>query len=324
MIDRAQLMALSPKQRAELIYRHAQAELSQGLWRAALGADREEKPDSSFAASFQGNTKVEVLDALLAMMGEGEAFAVPAPSPAIAPVAGPTTAVGGSFDAPATPASANSSLRIEALGPNAHFAKAINRAAERTGLPASALASIIEAEAARGRDGTWNVHSRNPRSSAAGLGQFLSGTWESEAERPGTWLNAEASRRGWLDGAGRVTSEARGALLALRYNPEASIQAIADYAQGNLRQLERTGVRIGDSVEGIARAAYLGHHLGPGDAARFLNGGLDPARARVLLNAQVGQESAARRVAETGNAAVAHRQWLSAYVERRIDPARFG
>jgi hypothetical protein len=214
-------------------------------------------------------------------------------------------------------------LNVQALGRNARFADAIVRAGERTGLPPAALASIIDAEAARARDGTWNVHSRNPRSSAAGLGQFLSGTWEAEAERPGTWLNEEARRQGWLDDAGRVTAASRSSVLALRYNPEASIQTIADYARGNLQRLGRSGVRVGGDMESVARAAYLGHHLGPGDAAKFLKGGLDPARAKRLLSAQVGQKEALRRLADCGDATAAHRRWLVAYTERHIRPGRF-
>lgn len=329
MIDQAQLAVLNPKQRADLIYRHAHAELSQGLWRAALG-DKGER-DSQFAAAIQSAAKPGTLDALLAMMTEAgimglsrEASAsVPTDALPGAPPSIPYEPVLQTAAAAPIAAHTNSQLRAEALGPNERFAGAINRAAERTGLPAGALASIIEAEAARGRDGSWNVHSRNPRSSAAGLGQFLSGTWEGEAEKPGTWLNEEAQQRGWLSAAGQVKADARGQLLALRYDPEASIQATADYARGNLRQLERSGVQMGRGVEDIARVAYLGHHLGPGDAAKFLNGGLDPARARRLLNAQVGATAAARHIAQTGNSADAHRQWLNAYVDKRINPGRF-
>lgn len=315
MIERSHLAALTPTQRAELIYRQARGELAQGLWRAALG-DREDSGDRAPSWT-QPATKPGELDALLILARSD------GPHPLReAPTQAPSEAV----DVEAAPSDngrADPQLRVEALGPNARFAGAIARASERTGLPAAALASIIDAEAARREDGAWNVHSRNPRSSAAGLGQFLSGTWEGEAERPGTWLNVEARRRGWLDPAGQVTGEARGMLLALRYDPEASIQAIADYADGNLRQLRRAGVKLGGDVESIARAAYLGHHLGSGDAARFLKGGLDSARAERLLAAQVGQGAAARRVAEAGNASDAHRQWLTGYVGRRINPARF-
>lgn len=320
MINRAQLAALNPTQRADLIYRTAQADLAQGLWRAALGDGRDR--ESQVTAWSHQVAEPGALNTLLELMTQGHvpktAAETPASDTADAPVAVEVQ----------TPSSTDididSPLRVAALGPNACFAEAINRAAERTGLPATALASIIDAEAGRGRNGAWNVHSRNPRSSAAGLGQFLSGTWETEAERPGTWLNGEARRQGWLSETGRVTRAARSSLLALRYNPEANIQAIADYAHGNLRRLERAGVRLDQGVESVARAAYLGHHLGAGDAAKFLNGGLDPARARRLLEAQVGHSEASRRLAETGNATDAHRRWLLAYTERRINPGRFG
>jgi hypothetical protein len=191
------------------------------------------------------------------------------------------------------------------------------------GGPSAALASIVHAEAAKGSDGRWLPYSRNPRSSAAGLGQFLSGTWRGEAEREGTWLNQVARQRGWLGDTGKVKGAHRADLLALRYDPEAAIQATADYAKDNLNALRRAGVGIGEGAQAVAQAAYLGHHLGRGDAIRFLRDGLDPGRARTLLNAQVGSGSANRRIAESGNAATAHRAWLLDYVGRNIRPDRF-
>lgn len=331
MIDRAQLSSLTPSQRADVIYRQAQSELAQTLWRAALG-DGGERDSGSAPWAVPAAQKGGLQSLVEMITGQGPAAATLAASvdvdsaPAVDQrnfelealtanaVTGPRAA---SADGPGT------ELRRDALGPNACFGAAIERAAERTGIPATALASIIDAEAARGRDGSWNTHSRNPRSSAAGLGQFLSGTWEGEAERSGTWLNGEARRRGWLNAGGQVSADSRGSLLALRYDAEASIQAIADYASRNLDSLRRSGVPIGETAQSVARAAYLGHHLGPGDAARFLNDGLDPSRARRLLSAQVGQASAARRISEAGDAAGAHRQWLNAYVDRQIRPERY-
>ncbi|MET1754391.1 peptidoglycan-binding protein [Novosphingobium sp. RD2P27] len=318
MMDRGEISALSPTQRADLIYRQARSELTQGLWRAALGDDRAR--DSQATSWSQPMGQASGLDALLAVMAQGDA------PPRSCETAAPRQAVLASEPRSALPSNVSSAdmpLRAEALGPNARHADSITRAAERTGIPATALASIIDAEAGRARDGTWNVHSRNPRSSAAGLGQFLSGTWEAEAERPGTWLNAEANRRGWLNGAGQVTAGSRSSLLTLRYDPEASIQTIADYANGNLQRLKRAGVKVDGDVESVAKAAYLGHHLGPCDAAKFLDGGLNPARAQRLLAAQVGPDEASRRLEEAGNATDAHRRWLNAYADRRINPDRF-
>jgi hypothetical protein len=120
-----------------------------------------------------------------------------------------------------------------------------------------------------------------------------------------------------------VARGARSELLALRYDPGASIQATADYARGNLDRLRRAGVAVGDSMEGVAHAAYLGHHLGVGDAIKFMKGGLDASRARLLLSAQVGAAAAGQRIAAAGDATDAHRAWLLNYVGRNVRPARF-
>lgn len=209
-----------------------------------------------------------------------------------------------------------------ALGANAAFAPLLERAAARTGLDPAMLAAIVDAEAARGRDGRWDPASRNPRSSATGLGQFLDSTWLGEARRPGSWLNAAASLRGLLGPDGHARTGARTALLALRTDPEASIEAVADHAAGNLARLGRAGVRA-ETPAAQARAAYLAHHLGLGDALRFLGSGLAEQRAGRLLTAQVGAAAADRRIASAGSATGAHREWLLAYVDQRIRPARY-
>lgn len=219
---------------------------------------------------------------------------------------------------------AHAPLSPDGLGANRGLAAPITSAAERTGIPAPALAAIIDAEAARLPSGAWDCRCRNPRSTAAGLGQFLAGTWVGEAERRGSWLHDVATARGWLDAKGKVRTEDRQALLALREDPRASIEAIADYAKANLKRLERAGVSVDRSdVPAVARLAYIGHHLGPGDGARYLLGRLEGARAATLLNAQLGGAAAARSVRQSGDAVQAHRDWLESYVGRRIDTERF-
>ena len=325
MIDRTQLEHLQPAQRADLIYREAQSELAQSLWRAAIG---DEERAGGAAGSRNAGGLGFGLDSLLALVAPDGGVArmhcgcphAPTPSnvdaaPAVAEPAAPTPTAAAS--ASPVPVAENG------LGPNARYGGHLNSAAERTGIPAPALAAIIDAEAARGAGGAWNCHSRNPRSSAAGLGQFVTRTWIGEAERSGTWLNAEAARRGWLDGSGQVTASARSSVLALRYDPEASIEATADYAAHNLERLRRSGIEVGDDVADIARSAYLAHHLGPGDAVRFLARGLDDGRAGRLLSAQIGASGASRRIADAGDASAAHRSWLLSYVDRRIRPERF-
>jgi hypothetical protein len=209
------------------------------------------------------------------------------------------------------------------LGGNAVYGEAIDGAARRTGLAPALLASIVSAEA-NSNNGVWDPNSRNPRSSAAGLTQFLASTWEAETERPGTWLNRVASANGWLDGSGRVTPDARRDLLDLRFNPTASIEAAADYARGNLQSLAEDGlVPRGASHDALAKMAYLSHHLGLGDAARYLRGGIPEERARVLLTSQIGAEAAQARIAQSGSGAAAHRAWLANYIDTKITPERF-
>lgn len=313
MIVRNDISSLSPQEKANLVYSQARSEAVNRLWRAALG-----DPDRDSAA-IQNATAEPAglgLNQLLGMLAKGApSSAAPAPAPAIAAEAvesatsaAPIATGGGSAGG---------------LGANAVHLPSLERAASRTGIPANALAAIVNAEAAKGKGGRWQTMSRNPRSSAAGLGQFLSGTWIGEAQRKGTYLNEVARTHGWLDNSGKVLSGCRSALLATRYDADTSINAIADYAKGNLDRLRRAGVEIGGSAEKIAQSAYLGHHLGAGDAIRFMKGGLDPARARTLLYAQVGAARASQRIAATGNATQAHRTWLLDYVGRNIQPARF-
>lgn len=297
------LLSLPPAQRAELIYRAARVGLDAQLWQAALGRAGESAAGRGTAATpGQGLLRLDSLVEALAaddMAAPRLAGTSPPSAPAVLPA-------GDNLD----------------LGPNAAFAPAIARASSRAGLSPALLAAIVDAEAAKLPDGRWNPASRNPRSSASGLGQFLTGTWLGEVRRQGSWLQREASDRGWLTPAGTLREGARAAFLALRFDPEAAIQATADHAAANLQRLRASGIRP-QGPAGEARAAYLAHHLGLGDALRFLGSGLSDARASRLLAAQVGSAAAERRIAQSGGAAEAHRAWLTGYIDRRIQPSRF-
>lgn len=332
------LQGLTPAQKAQLIYTQARSELSGRLWQAALGGEDEKKA----GGLVDKRSDPLGLDGLLALLDERTKAASGQPAAAQPPhsrAQAEDPSCGSSVGAWETfarqredegssgrqgSASGSSGAALSMQdGPNARYAGILGAAASRTGIPAAALATIVNAEAAKGADGRWLPYSRNPRSSAAGLGQFLNRTWEGQAERKGTWLHALAQQNGWLNERGHVRGESRGALLALRYDPQASIETTADYARANLDSLRGSGVRIGGDVIEVAQAAYLGHHLGLGDAVRFLKGGLAPDRARKLLNAQVGTTSANRRIEMAGSAAAAHRSWLLDYVGRNIRPDRF-
>lgn len=330
------IAALAPARRAQLIYAQAQSELSTRLWRAALG-DTEQRD-----APAQGAPPAQMtMDTLLAMLrGESTTGSPKAKdcchccedddvsTPSVL-TATQTAAQPSSPEQPSVPpaaartADAQPARSVSAAGVNAPYRAAFAAAEARTGVPAAALVAIVDAEAAKRPDGSWNPHSRNPRSSAAGLGQFLSGTWRDLAETPGTALNDAARQRGWLNARGQVIPSAQADLLAMRYDADTSIAAVADLARNNLNRLERDGFAVRESSETLAKAAYLGHHLGLGDARRFLGSGIDSQRARVLLAAQIGPAAAADRIDRAGGATQAHRQWLLGYIRQRIRPDQF-
>ena len=344
--------ALPPERKAQLIYQQVRSDMAERLWQAALG-NAEARRDQASGVSGDANGFLQQmapqqgqgsagsdLDRLLALLVGNEDKTARQPDPtdtAAAAAAGKKrqpvrgepavgqveTAVGAGAAEPLAAVVKSEGRGQLSLGANAMWQGALESAAKRTGLPVPALAAIVDAEAGKNSKGQWVTWSRNPRSSAAGLGQFLAGTWVHEAERPGTWLNATARANGWLNESGRVLGSAKGKLLALRYDGEASINATADYARTNLQRMQKAGISPGDSVGKIAHAAYLGHHLGIGDATRFLRGGLPESRARQLLIAQVGSERASRDIARAGEAALAHRQWLTGYLDRKVRPDRF-
>lgn len=348
MITPTSLANLSAPEKAQIIYEQVRSDMAGRLWRAALGIEE--------AAAISALSKKEgpkSLNLLLALLDERSASLSAAASAAASPTIKANLAPAPNFEGGVAAIDPDAARRHQpqqrengsdeqgdsaaasamggvpsvaarrGYGPNAVYAGILEAAGRRTGLPAAALATIVHAEAAKDREGRWMPYSRNPRSSAAGLGQFLNSTWLGEAARKGSWLNHMAQQQGWIGQNGEVKKAHRSALLSLRYNPEAAIQATADYASANLAALCKAGVAMEGGAQGIAKAAYLGHHLGIGDAIRFLKGGLNPERARTLLNAQVGTAAAARHIAAVGNAASAHKTWLTDYISKNIQVNRF-
>lgn len=319
MIGSASSLRSDPALRAELIYAQARSQIDIRLWRAALG-------NSAGEADGPRRVTASPLLSLTTLIDLGNAasptIATPGATPAaVLPPDSPTLAV--EVSAAVRPTASTQPKAATGLGANSGYSTAIADAAQRTGIPAAALASIINAEAAKNKDGVWQTGSRNARSSATGLGQFLSGTWKSEAQRAGTWLNDVAKRNGWLGAGGAIRSEMQAPLLALRHDAQASINATADYARQSLDKLAAAGATIGTGVDDIAHAAYLGHHLGLGDAIRFLKGGLDDTRARLLLDAQIGNTAAIRQTVAAGGASAAHRGWLLNFMARHVNASRF-
>lgn len=94
-----------------------------------------------------------------------------------------------------------------------------------------------------------NASAKNPLSSAAGLGQFISSTWLS------------MFKRYFPDRAAGMTEAA---ILALREDSAISRQMVELYARENAAVLQKAGVATTDA------ALYLAHFLGPRGAAGIL------------------------------------------------------
>jgi hypothetical protein len=231
---RPELAALSPAERARTLLSTAKAELNGRLWQAALGS-----------AGRDTISKGEPAPAYLPAGGGLEALLRAVMEPGREQPTAPRAQVPPSFSA---------SPPLRKLAAAAPYASHLDAASARTGIPAATLSAIVNAEAGRAENGAWNPLSRNPRSSAAGLGQFLSGTWLGLARQAGTWLNAQARATGLVDAEGRIAHGAQSALLALRYDPQAAIETVADYARANVARLRQAGASIGENASEIARA----------------------------------------------------------------------
>lgn len=176
--------------------------------------------------------------------------------------------------------------------------------------------------------------------------QFLAGTWLGEATRPRTFLNQKSVENRWVkaDDAGRCTvlPDHKNEILDLRMNAEAAIMAAVDYGMANFKALESNGYKLDKLNDGErAKVLYLTHHLGSGDANRYLAGTIveddtysearphHPPRliargAKTLLIAQVGTDAAAKRAKENGdNYVKAHRLWLSNLIDTGVNFKNF-
>jgi hypothetical protein len=213
------------------------------------------------------------------------------------------------------------------LGLNEPFRPAIEAASRRSGLDAPSLAALIDAEAVRissgGDAGRWDPASRNERSGALGLTQFVAATWLTHARGTGHLLNRRARRSGLVTSRHAIVSGREDELLALRVDPLLSVVSAAEYGVANLARLRRAGVlpaRLSDDQR--AWFVYLCHHEGPSEAVAFLDGSRRYLAADLAF--QLGAAEAERRLAgHGGDANAAYRAWLADYMDRMVVPARF-
>ncbi|WP_288364868.1 peptidoglycan DD-metalloendopeptidase family protein [uncultured Acinetobacter sp.] len=187
-------------------------------------------------------------------------------------------------------------------------------AAKRHGFTAHSLAAVIDAEAAKvKKTGEWNVNSKANSSSAAGLTQFLDGTWL-------TMCNDRSSLVGqYVKNNPKITKEQK---LNLRFNAEMAIDAAAAYAVSNFKT---SGLPYQNLTEpsSMAKFAYLLHHEGATGGRHFVLNTLTPERAKKLLFTQFGKNGA--KQAEQflkryqDDARAAYGAWLRSYIDGHIN-----
>jgi murein DD-endopeptidase MepM/ murein hydrolase activator NlpD len=171
---------------------------------------------------------------------------------------------------------------------NEKFRQALIEAAKRYSFTPHSLAAIINAEAAKTKDGTWIENSSTDGSSARGLGQFLPAAWFEYIAKDGTLGNKEALKQTGatkLRAANKtlykvngkekteVSRAMRNIILDWRDNGLYSIDAIASYAEDNLKYLNDRGIGTGAlPPDEKAKIAYVMHHEGPSDGLSYLRG----------------------------------------------------
>jgi peptidoglycan hydrolase-like protein with peptidoglycan-binding domain len=229
----------------------------------------------------------------------------------------------------ASPGAAPAEAGDLVLGVNERYRAALAQAEAITHIDAAALATLIDAEAAKIRSGAdagvWDPKSSaGASSSASGLTQFLDTTWCDMACRPGSFLNAEARKRGFVSNDNKIAPGMNSALLDLRFDPTQSIVAAAEYGLANLTELQKDKLvapEIGDDDR--AWFIYLAHHEGLQGAEQFLRKeGIVPFSK---LLAQVGDPARANALvtAAGGDVTLAYRNWLTGFMEQKIQPSRF-
>lgn len=213
------------------------------------------------------------------------------------------------------------------LGVNEAYRSEIETTQDRTRIDGSAIASLIDAEAAKIRSGPnrgqWDKDSYNNSSGAGGMTQFLASTWIGHAQNPSHLLNSRGKAAGFINNSNRVVSGKKDDLLRLRFDPFLAIVSAAEYGVDNLNALSNAGVLPGGITDDQrARYMYLAHHEGPGGAVGFLNGAKTYTRANLVT--QVGASAADNYITQSGgNASAAYRRWLNAYMDEKIVPAKF-
>ena len=196
---------------------------------------------------------------------------------------------------------------------NNKFRLYIIGAAKRHGFTPQALAAVIDAEAAKiKKTGEWDVNSKANSSSAAGLTQFLDGTWMEMCNNKNSLVGQYVEANPHLSKIQK---------LKLRFNAEMAIDAAAAYAISNFKA---SGLPYQNLIEpsSIAKFAYLLHHEGSSGGKKFVLNSLNEDRAHKLLFTQFGkngEKQAASFLKRYKNAKEAYGAWLRNYIDGHIN-----
>ena len=140
---------------------------------------------------------------------------------------------------------------------------AIKQASERTGASFDYLLSTAR------RESSLRPQAKSPTSSAAGLFQFVEGTWLKVVKEDGARLGlADFARDIHRTRSGKYyvpDRHRRQEILALRHDPRIAALVAAAYTEHNAHYVRR---RIGR--EPSDGELYLAHFLGPGSAAQMI------------------------------------------------------
>ncbi|MGE0829413.1 MAG: hypothetical protein AB7O04_08695 [Hyphomonadaceae bacterium] len=147
---------------------------------------------------------------------------------------------------------------IPPLSREAIARQAVARAADATGANFDALLATAR------RESSLNAHARAGTSSAAGLFQFIEGTWLEMVRRHGAQHGL--AREAQALNSGRVDASTRRDILNLRFDPELSARMAGELWRENARTLEARLGRAPNEGE-----LYAAHVMGPQGAARLIN-----------------------------------------------------
>ena len=143
--------------------------------------------------------------------------------------------------------------------------------------------------------------------------------------RAGTFLNNAAQQRGCVTSDNRIVPTKDDDLLNLRFDPTLSIVTAAEYGLSNLKALEKDQLVKPNNIsddDDRAWYIYLAHHEGLAGAEHFLRN--DETIPLSKLEQQVDPTQARKLVdAAGGNVTQAYRNWLTGYMQQKIQPSRF-